>query len=334
MSHHPPPSEEDSEVAREVETDDPRHLWLVLNGKVADDPRIREAVKELRDRGHRLEVRVTWEQGDAVRLAREAVAEGVETVVAGGGDGTLHEVVQGVLEAQDELDRGEPPLCSLGLVPLGTANDFAHSADIPPDPQEALRGVVTTDPHPIDVGRVDGRCFVNVATGGLGAEITSETSEGMKSALGRLAYVLTGLARFRDLRPAKARLRAPDFEWEGTFLALAVGNGRRAGGAMEIFPDARLDDGSLHVLVVPELPPQRRVATLTAFLQQGREAVAQDVLTLEAPWLEVEVPEGLHLNLDGEPVEGASFRFEVDPGRLRFHVGPRCPSVGTARGDG
>ena len=310
-----------------------RHLRLILNGKSADDPQIRQAVEEIRDGGDRLEVRVTWEQGDAARMAREAVAEGVQTVVAGGGDGTLHEVVEGVLEAEEELAPDRRPMCSLGLVPLGTANDFAHTADLPLDPLEALRGIVTRAPRSIDVGRVGGRCFVNVATGGLGAEITSETSEGMKSALGRLAYLLTGLARFRDLRPAQARLRAPDFEWEGSFLALAVGNGRQAGGGMEIFPEARLDDGILRVLVVPELPPQRRVGTLTAFLRQGRDAVEEVVLTLETPWLEVEVPVGLHLNLDGEPVEGTSFRFEVDPGRLRFHVGPGCPSGGDAAGE-
>lgn len=307
-------------------------MRLILNGKIADDPRLREAVEAIRDDGHRIEVRVTWEGGDAVRMARQAVADGVETVVAGGGDGTLHEVVAGVLEAEDELAPEKRPSCSLGLIPLGTANDFAHTADLPLEPLEALRGIVTGDPCSIDVGRVNGRCFVNVATGGLGAEITSETSEGLKSALGRLAYLLTGLARFHDLRPAKARLRAPDFEWKGSFLALAVGNGRQAGGGVEIFPHARLDDGVLQVLVVPELPPQRRVGTLTALLSQGREAVEEDLLTLEVPWLEIEVPGGLHLNLDGEPIEGTSFRFGVEPGRLRFHVGPRCPSVRRSEG--
>lgn len=308
-----------------------RHLRLILNGKIADEPEVRQAVGKIRDEGHRIEVRVTWERGDAVRMARQAVADGVETVVAGGGDGTLHEVVEGLLQGEDELEPEQRSTCSLGLVPLGTANDFAQTADLPLDPLEALRVVVTREPCPIDVGRVGDRCFINVATGGLGAEITSETSEGMKSALGRLAYLLTGLSRFGDLQPAQARLRAPDFEWDGSFLALAVGNGRQAGGGLEMFPNARLDDGALQVLVVPELPPQQRVGTLTAFLRQGREAVEEDVVTLETPWLEVEVPGGLHLNLDGEPIEGTSFRFEADPGRLRFHGGPGCPSGGEER---
>lgn len=307
-------------------------MRLILHGKAAGTPEVRQAVEEIRSRGHRIEVRVTWEAGDAVRMAREAVAEGVDTLVAGGGDGTLHEVVQGVLDAEEDLEEEARPSCSLGLVPLGTGNDFAHAADIPIDPLEALETLVTVEARPIDVGRVGDRCFVNAATGGLGAEITAETPEGMKAALGRLAYLLTGIARFGDLQPAQARLRAPDREWEGAFLALAVGNGRQAGGGVELFPDARFDDGLLRVVVMPELPPQQRVGTLTSFLQQGRKAVEDVVLAFEAPWLEVEVPGGLHLNLDGEPIEGTSFRFEVDPGRLRFHVGPRCPSAHGSEG--
>lgn len=305
---------------------------LILHGKSVPNREVREAVEILRSEGHRLEVRVTWEAGDAHRLAREARADGVQTVIAGGGDGTLNEVVHGLLDDRDEIEGAgagaEDPAagdCALGLVPLGTANDFATACGLPESPLDALRLAVTTRPCPIDVGRMNDRSFINIATGGLGAEITSETSEGMKSVLGRLAYLLTGLTRFQDLQPAHGRLRGEDFEWEGSFLALAVGNGRLAGGGMDLFPSARLDDGRLRLLLVPEIPMQRRVATLTAFLQRGREAVDEEVVTVTSSWLEIEVPGGLHLNLDGEPAEGTSFRFEVDPGRLRFHLGAQCP---------
>ena len=108
-----------------------RHLRLILHGKAAGVPEIRQAVEAVRNRGHRLDVRVTWEAGDSIRYAKEAAADGVETVVAGGGDGTLNEVAAGV------VDGSGPPSCCLGLLPLGTANDFAKACGIPVDNPEA-----------------------------------------------------------------------------------------------------------------------------------------------------------------------------------------------------
>jgi len=301
-----------------------RHLRVVLHGRAASRPDVRDAVREVREAGHRVEVRVTWEAGDATRLTREAVEDGADTVVAGGGDGTLHEVVQGVVES------GAEEACSIGLLPQGTANDFARAAGVPLEPLEALRRIVAGEPRAIDLGRANGRSFINVATGGVGAEITTETSDELKGSLGRLAYLLTGLTRFQDIRGAEGTVRTQELDWEGTFYALAVGNGRQAGGGLELFPAARVDDGLLDVLVVPEVASERRARTLVALLREGPES-AEQVLSVQTPWLEVDVPDGLQINLDGEPIEGSRFRFELEAGRLRFHLGDECPLLG---GDG
>ena len=138
-----------------------RHLRLVLHGKAAARPEIREAVAAVRADGHRVEVRVTWEAGDSALFAKEAAAQGVEVVVAGGGDGSLNEVVSGV------VDGSGPPKCSIALLPLGTANDFAHGCGIPvDDPTAALRLAAETEARPIDLCQINGRVFVNMATGG------------------------------------------------------------------------------------------------------------------------------------------------------------------------
>ena len=115
-------------------TDAPRHApitLLVLNGKSAGEPSVREAVASIRQAGMSLAVRVTWEAGDAERYVREAVEAGAGTVIAGGGDGTLHEVAN-ALAAMEGDD-----LPSLGLLPLGTANDFARGAGIPLEAEDA-----------------------------------------------------------------------------------------------------------------------------------------------------------------------------------------------------
>jgi diacylglycerol kinase family enzyme len=99
---------------------------IVLHGKQAQNPDVRAAVKEERSSGHRVDVRVTWEAGDAARLTEEASRLGIPRVAAGGGDGTINEVASGLLSVRDGGDTA--PL--LAVVPLGTANDFAHACRI------------------------------------------------------------------------------------------------------------------------------------------------------------------------------------------------------------
>src|SRR5690349_19927696 len=100
-------------------------IRVIANGYAANHQQLRTVVAHVRERGHRVEVRVTWEPGDARRYAAEAANAGIATVVAAGGDGTLHEVVNGVVDA------GAPARSAIGVLPLGTANDFATACGIP-----------------------------------------------------------------------------------------------------------------------------------------------------------------------------------------------------------
>ncbi len=301
---------------------DTRHLRLILHGKAAQQPAIRAGVASMRQSGHRVEVRVTWEAGDAERYTSEACVDGVSTIVAGGGDGTLNTVTAGLMEAQPE-DRP-----ALAVLPLGTANDFARSARVPlSDPTAALRIAAETVPTRMDVGLVNGRPFINVATGGFGTRITVETPEKTKKILGGAAYLLTGLARFTDIRPAHGVLRTPDEEVEGDYWAFAFGNGRQAGGGVQLCPDAIVNDGLLDVMVLPDLPADQRSKVFGALMKEGRAAIERQVKVARVPWAEVESPEEIYVNLDGEPLSAHRFRFEVQPDAIRFHFPDHSPLV-------
>ncbi|HAJ88591.1 MAG TPA: lipid kinase YegS, partial [Pseudomonas sp.] len=202
---------------------------LILHGKQALNDEVREAVRQRREAGWDLAVRVTWEPGDAQRLVGEALDAGYPTLIAGGGDGTLHEVAAAMLEIQADA--------SLALLPLGSANDFAKAAGIPLDPVEAL-GLLEQPAQVIDIGAMNGHPFVNMATGGFGSKVTASTSEELKRVLGGGAYLLTGLTRFAEIHSAKGRFSGPGFDWEGEFLALGIGNGRQAGGGQLLCPQA------------------------------------------------------------------------------------------------
>lgn len=307
-----------------------RRWLLVLNGKAAGSEALREAVAALRGRGVALDVRVTWEQGDAARMVDEALAAGVDTVVAAGGDGTLNAVASALARHEGDADA----LPSLGLVPMGTANDFARSAGLPESPLEALELVHDCPAVGIDLLEVtadDGVYWAaNLASGGFGTQVTLETDERMKQRLGGFAYLLTGLGKLDRIQPVAARFRGDGCAWEGAFLALGVGNGRQAGGGQVLCPDAWIDDGLLDLAIVPSAEGDIRTA-LRTLLAEGRAAVERSVQRACLPWLEIEGDAPLLLNLDGEPLESSRFRIEVAPRRLRMHLPDCCPLLARAR---
>lgn len=302
---------------------------LILNGKSAGNDELRDAVRHWRERGVQLEVRVTWEEGDAERYVAEAIDHGVDVIVAAGGDGTLSAVAETLAHRDESADA----LPSLALVPMGTANDFATSANIPTEPEAALALIGQTTAHAIDLLRVDADgtpwWCANLASGGFGTQVTVETDAGLKKMLGGLAYVITGIAKLGRIEPITARLHGPDFAWEGGFIALGIGNGRQAGGGQQLCPQALIDDGLLDVTVVPELEGEV-ASTLGQMLTGGKEAALERVATrVRLPWLQLESAQPLTLNLDGEPVQARRFRIDCVAGRVRMHLPADCPLLAT-----
>jgi len=308
-----------------------RPSWrLILNGKSAGDEPLRAAVAAMRKQGVALSVRVTWEDGDAERYVAEAIADGVDTVIAAGGDGTLSEVATTLAHRDEDADT----LPSLALVPMGTANDFASAAEIPVEPDAALELVRAATAQPIDLLRIDSHERVhwcaNLASGGFGTQVTVETDEGLKKMLGGLAYMITGIARLGRIDPIQARISATTatgeaFEWQGGFIALGIGNGRQAGGGQALCPDAVIDDDLLDLTIVPEL--EGEVAnTLGTLVADGKDAALERVaVRRQLPWVDIEAPEPLTLNLDGEPVESTRFHIDCVARRVRMHLPPGCP---------
>jgi lipid kinase YegS len=300
------------------------HWRLILNGKSAGDEAARAAVLARREAGVDLEVRVTWEQGDAGRYAREAVEDDASVIIAAGGDGTLHEVCAALADSA----RGGDELPAVGLMPLGTANDFAAAAGISTDPGEALALVAKRPARPIDLLRVrpsGGGAYwcVNLATGGFATEITTDTPDDLKRVLGAAAYFITGVAKVASMRSASGRLYGDGFSWEGDFLLLGVGNGRQAGGGQALTPDAVLDDGALDLMIL-SAPHGDLAGVLGTLLLGGKAAVLDSALRARLPWVAIETADALTLNLDGEPIESTAFRIDVVPRRLRMHLPEGC----------
>jgi len=287
-----------------------RRMRLVIHGKAAANEALRSAAGEFRSAGNQLDVRVTWERGHAATFAREAAEQGCDVVIAAGGDGTIGEVTQGLLAARASQT-------ALAVLPLGTANDFARLIGVPTDdPLAALQLAASGPRTSIDVGLVNDLPFINVASGGFGAEVTARTPPELKENLGGAAYSITALLSAPDLKPYPCRLLVGDQNHDLSVTLLAVGNGRFAGGGYDVAPQARLNDGLLDLTLVPAVAFSELPA-LVAELFQIDSADNEHVLYRQLPAFELQFEEETALNLDGEPTRGRAFRFSVLPGRLQ-----------------
>lgn len=299
---------------------------IILNpnaGSVDDLARIREVL------GGRAgsEVRTTAAAGDAERLAAAAVRQGCELVVAAGGDGTLNEVVNGLAE-------GFGRVC-LGLLPLGTGNDFARTIGVPADLEPALEVLAAGRTRRVDVGRVDlrdaeaatgeagarRRLFINVSAGGFAGAVNERMDDEVKSRWGPLAYLRTALETFREREGYGAVLTFDG----GEVLALptynvVVSNARYVAAGIPVAPQAEIDDGLLDVLIVPETSiPQ--LAVLVPQVLLGRHVESDLVELRRTRRLEIRADPPLLFNVDGELVGESPAVFEVLPRVLDVVVG-------------
>ncbi len=292
-----------------------KRIQLILNGKAAGNDALKTAVAGQRAIGHTIEIRVTSEKGDARRFVAETGE--VDLVIAAGGDGTLNEVVHGLMQ----LPMVARPV--LGVVPLGTANDFATGCGIPHDPEQALALCMEGKEVPVDVGKANEHWFLNAASIGFGAEITATTPPELKRVLGPAAYGVMGAILAMNVHHYRGRLTLPDREITGSGPMAIVGNGRQAGGGLQVTPRARVDDGLLDVLAVRDIPA---LALLTAARELQELSPDGDYINYwQTPWAEVHTEEAIPVNLDGEPMQFSSVRYEAVPSAIRLIVPPDCP---------
>ncbi|MDN3524192.1 lipid kinase YegS [Halomonas sabkhae] len=297
---------------------------LILNGQVAQLPALRQAVFASRRSGARLEVHVTWEAGDAARLAEQAGRDGMTRVIAGGGDGTVNEVVNGLMR----LVRHQRP--ELGILPLGSANDLATSLGMPMPPGKALAVALTGAARRVDVVRLDERYFLNMTTGGFGAEVTSSTPKSLKRLMGGGAYSLIGALKAWQHRRYPGEIRWAEGRRRADLFVLAMGNGIQSGGGQPLTPEACLDDGLLDILVV------RDFASLQDMIRMRRELQTRPVQgafveAFRTRWLSYEGRQPLPLTLDGEPMQRRRFSAEVEPSALELVAPAGCPLFSAGR---
>ena len=294
-----------------------RKLRLILNGKIADLPTLRQAIAELRAAGHGVDVRVTWEAGDALRFAEHALKDDCDVIVAGGGDGTVNEIVNGMFLS------GEAPEKPLAILPLGSANDFALGCGIPvEDPLEALRQAAELPPRQIDVARVNDQYFVNALVCGFGAEVTFQTSERMKRAIGGFAYSITGFLTALKRTIYRGQIATDNGRRENEMVFAVLANGLQVGG-VTLTPHAKLNDGKLDLLGVPPFS-LKQIPALVSDITHLAEREPHFLRYEQVSWLDFQSDIQIPISPDGEELHGTRAKVTVLPRALPF-IMPESP---------
>ena len=280
-------------------------------GTANDREPLHEVQRLLGQAGHDVQVRETQAGGDAERFAHESAAQGVEMVVAAGGDGTLNEVVNGVASVGTGLST-----CAIGLLPAGTGNDFARSLGID-DPQQAVAALVAGRTRAIDMVSLGTRVFLNASAGGFTAETSANVTSDLKQAVGRLAYLIGGARAVLEYEPIAARVEADGRVIETDLQLFAVCNGSYIGGGHQIAPTACPDDGLMEVCLVRATSTLDFLALLPR-LSSGAHVDDEDVAYFRTREVSFTFARSIKINTDGEVLDASRCRYEMRPGAVRM----------------
>jgi YegS/Rv2252/BmrU family lipid kinase len=274
-----------------------------------------------------LEYRVvlTTGPGHATRAAAEALADGVRYLVAAGGDGTVHEVLNGMLSGGGPVDGamgGAIDGAVLGVLPIGSGCDFVRSFGIPRDPARAAGRLSGDATHVIDVGKVtyggdQVRYFANIAEAGLGGAVVARAARlpGMRGGLRYGVAFCLALPRFR---PGQARVTADGTEVATRMLNVVVANCQYYGGGMRISPKSTADDGLLDLLTMTG--SRRDAWTTLPKVYRGRHLPHPEITELRGSVIRVEAEVPLLIEADGELIGSTPATFEAVPSALRLKV--------------
>jgi len=276
-----------------------------------------ELAHEAASLGLQGDTRFSERPGHLTELAREA-APNADLLVAVGGDGTVNEVVNGIAGLDVEL----------ALIPRGTGGDFVRTFGIPRKLDRAVEVALRGRTRAIDLGRGRYRSwagededsyFANIASAGMSGAIAKRTNETSKALGGKVSYAWATVAVFSRWRSDEVRVRVDGTEQAGRMHDVIVANGRYLGGGMKMVPEAEPDDGLLDVLLIGDLTKRDLLLTMPK-TYRGKHLPHPKATVLRGTTVEIDAPEPLPVELDGEQPGTTPVRFEIVPRALRLRV--------------
>jgi len=285
-----------------------RAIYFLVHQNRLDDQRLMSAAAEIPEDWNVHIVRTPPVEKLSELFSNWAQGKNDRIIVCGG-DGSLHQAAEIMLQMPQEQR------LPLGVLPLGTANDFAKAIGVTDEElQNIVKQTIEAEVSWIDVGLVNEKPFINAVSIGSATKNTTEISGVSKNLFGRFSYYLNAISRIADLKPFSYEIQGEGIEPEakaGEALAILVGNGSMAGGGLKFAPDAQIDDGLLDTLVVKPQDLASLARLAAELLNESPNLQGREVHRFQAKKFSLKCAEPQRANLDGEPMEAQQFNFKT-----------------------
>lgn len=254
---------------------------------------------------------------EAVAFAKQACLNSFDVVIAVGGDGTVNEVVNGIME-------GESTTVTLGILPNGTGNDFVRGTNLLLNYDSFIDAVIANETRPVDVAKIEssiGICYsINITDVGFGGKVVQILDKQRRFLGGKTSYALAILKAFIGYRRPVLKIKTPDFSFEGSVLMVAVCNGTIFGDGLIINPFAKINDGKLNITLLGKVSLLDYIKNLKN-LKSGKVINHREALYFETEKIEISIVDGTAVaEVDGEYLASGNLIISVIPARISLLV--------------
>ncbi len=289
-----------------------KKLLFVINPKAGQKKRknyIDEVIEIFEEAGYQVGTKFTKKRADGTRIVAK-YGNRVDLIVCMGGDGTLNEVIEGMLASNVTTP--------LGYIPAGSTNDFANSLGLCSKPVEQAKNIVSKKARLLDMGCFNGRYFVYTASAGAFVKTSYSTPQKLKNKLGHAAYVFAGAKEIFRLKPLHLKIELENETLEGEYVFVAINNATKVGGIMKINKDlVKFNDGIFEMILIdfPKNPLE--------FMKLANKLFNQDftgkIQLKSVKWAKISKCGGIDWSLDGEEEKGQDvIEFKVVPSAINF----------------
>jgi diacylglycerol kinase (ATP) len=297
-------------------------IAIILNGISRKKKFFYTSIYPSLHQNFKAEIFETQHAQHAIELASTAVIEKFDYILAAGGDGTLNQVLNGVMLHQ----QGETILPAIGIIPLGTGNDFARMCGLMAEETQIINLLTQNKPQPTDIGKLNcqtensetiTRYFINVCSLGMGPEAVRRLLKSDRSLGPTITYLKAITETFFTHKPQEIIVNASNWEWRGKMRVLAIANGTSFGNAMYIAPEALADDGVFSTFLAKEMP----LLKFLMFLQlvKAKKKINNSLIMYSTcTTIEITAPEPCPIEAEGEWMGWLPAKIEMQPKRINF----------------
>ncbi len=225
-----------------------------------------------------------------------------EHLLLAGGDGTIDIIINTMKRLNIDLP--------VGILPVGTANDFAHSLGLSFDIKQALENIINSQPKAFDIGKINDKYFINVASSGMFTDVSQKINPDFKNYMGKVAYYITGIEQALHLRAFNIKVKSEEVEYKGNMYLMLVFNGKTAGN-LNLAYKAELDDGYLDVIIFKDMPIPKSIPIFINVLrgEHLEKLNEDDILYFKTKEIHIECMDELVTDIDGE--KGPDFPLNI-----------------------